>query len=66
MDVSEREAKVQRFVDEVWNGRKYEAAGDLYSEDLIGRSGRGLLAKQRGSGGTTRRFPTICMSTSTI
>jgi hypothetical protein len=32
MDVAERETQVRSFVEEVWNGRNYEAAVALYSE----------------------------------
>jgi len=32
MEAAERELQVRRFVDEVWNGRNYAAAADLYSE----------------------------------
>jgi hypothetical protein len=30
MDAAQREAQVRRFVDQVWNGRDYEAAGILH------------------------------------
>jgi hypothetical protein len=33
MDGSEREVQVWRFVDEVWNGRNYDAATGLYSRE---------------------------------
>ena len=33
MDGFEREVQVRRFVDEVWNGRNYETATDLYSQE---------------------------------
>jgi hypothetical protein len=32
MEVAERETQVRRFVEEVWNGRNYEAVADLYGE----------------------------------
>jgi hypothetical protein len=30
-----RDAQVRRFVEEVWNGRDYDAAGDLYGDDYV-------------------------------
>jgi predicted ester cyclase len=45
MELAEREVQVRRFVDEVWNGRKYEAAADLYSEKYINAFGAGPSAK---------------------
>jgi len=45
MEVAERETQVRRFVDEVWNGRNYEAAADLYSEKYINTLGAGLSAR---------------------
>jgi predicted ester cyclase len=35
MDMTERERRVRSFVDEVWNGRNYEAAADLYAEKYV-------------------------------
>jgi hypothetical protein len=35
MEVAEREARVRRFVDEVWNGRNYEAAAELCGENYV-------------------------------
>ena len=32
MEVAECERQVRRFVDEVWNGRNYEAVAELYAE----------------------------------
>ena len=45
MDVAERERQIQRFVDEVWNGRNYTAAADLYSEDYVNMFGSGPSAR---------------------
>jgi hypothetical protein len=45
MEVAEREMQVRRFVDEVWNGRNYEAAADLYSEKYINTFGAGPSAR---------------------
>jgi len=45
MDAAEREAQVRRFVDEVWNGRNYEAAVDLYAEAYTNALGSGPSAR---------------------
>jgi predicted ester cyclase len=45
MEVAERESQVRRFVDEVWNGRNYEAAADLYSEKYSNAFGAGPSAR---------------------
>jgi len=36
--------QVRRFVDEVWNGRKYEAAADLYADTYVNPFGTGPSA----------------------
>jgi hypothetical protein len=45
MEAAEREMQVRRFVDEVWNGRNYEAAADLYSKKYINAFGTGPSAR---------------------
>jgi predicted ester cyclase len=45
MDVAEREMQVRSFVEEVWNGRNYEAAADLYSENYVNPFGTGPSAR---------------------
>ncbi len=45
MTEGEREAQVRKFVDEVWNGRNYEAAIDLYSEKYTNPFGVGPSAR---------------------
>jgi predicted ester cyclase len=45
MEVAEREMQVRRFVDEVWNGRNYEATADLYSERYSNPFGEGPSAR---------------------
>jgi len=45
MSVSEREMQVRRFVEQVWNGRGYEAAADLYSESYVNPFGTGPSAR---------------------
>jgi predicted ester cyclase len=45
MDVSEREKQVRSFVEQVWNGRSYEAAADLYSESFVNPFGTGPSAR---------------------
>ncbi|HUB70207.1 MAG TPA: hypothetical protein VL984_07285 [Acidimicrobiales bacterium] len=44
MDAAELEARVRTFVDEVWNGRKYNAAADLYGESYSNGLGSGPSA----------------------
>jgi predicted ester cyclase len=45
MTEGERKAQVRKFVDEVWNGRNYEAAFDLYSEKYTNPIGAGPSAR---------------------
>jgi predicted ester cyclase len=45
MDVVEREMRVRRFVEEVWNKRNYEAARDLYAETYVNGFGTGPAAR---------------------
>jgi predicted ester cyclase len=45
MEVAERERQVRRFVDEVWNGRNYEAAADLYGDKYANGFGEGPSAR---------------------
>ena len=35
MDAAGRDTQVRNFVKEVWNGRNYEAAADLYGENYV-------------------------------
>ena len=45
MEVAERERQVRRFVDDVWNGRNYEAAAHLHSENYLNPFGAGPSAR---------------------
>ena len=45
MEVAERQRQVRRFVDEVWNGRNYEAAADLYGENYVNPFGTGSAVR---------------------
>jgi predicted ester cyclase len=45
MTGGKREMQVRKFVDEVWNGRNYEAAADLYSETYRNAFGTGPAAR---------------------
>ena len=45
MEAAERDKQVRRFVDEVWNGRNYEAAAYLYGEKYINGFGQGPAAR---------------------
>ena len=43
--MAERETQVRSFVEEVWNGRNYEAAADLYSDSYVNPFGTGPSAR---------------------
>ena len=45
MVVVKREMQVRNFVEDVWNGRSYEAAADLYSERYTNAFGTGPAAR---------------------
>ena len=45
MDAAERDTQVRNFVKEVWNGRNYEAAADLYGENYVNHFGTGPSAR---------------------
>ena len=45
MEAAERERQVRRFVDEVWNGRNYEAAADVYADNYVNGFGTGPSAR---------------------
>jgi hypothetical protein len=45
MEVAERREQVRKFVHEVWNGRNYDAAADLYAENYVNPFGMGPSAK---------------------
>lgn len=45
MSAHDREARVCAFVEEVWNHRNYDAAGDLYGEDYSNPFGSGPAAR---------------------
>jgi len=45
MDAVEREKQVRTFVEEVWNGRNYDAASDLYAEEYSNPFGFGPAAR---------------------
>ena len=66
MDPAGREAQVRRFVEEVWNGRNYEACSELYGEDSMNPFGKGPAAKASASASTIRRSLTTCASRSMI
>ena len=43
--MAERETQVRSFVEEVWNGRNYEAAADRYSDNYVNPFGTGPSAR---------------------
>src|SRR5271165_1578810 len=45
MDAAEREVQVRKFAEEVWNGRSYQAAADLYGEAYVNPFGTGPSAR---------------------
>ena len=45
MDTAERDTQVRNFVKQVWNGRNYEAAADLYGENYANSFGTGPSAR---------------------
>jgi hypothetical protein len=47
MEAAERERRVRTFVDEVWNGKHYEAAADLYGENYVNMFGGRSLGQSR-------------------
>ena len=45
MEAAERDGRVRRFVDEVWNRKNYEAAADLYDVGFANPFGSGPSAR---------------------
>ena len=45
VDAAERDTQVRNFVKEVWNGRNYEAAAELYAENFVNHFGTGPAAR---------------------
>jgi hypothetical protein len=43
MNTAERHTQVRNFVRDVWNGRNYEAAADLYADNYVNPFGTGRL-----------------------
>ncbi len=44
----EREMQVRTFIEEVWNGRNYQAAADLFAETYVNAFGLGALRESAG------------------
>ncbi len=61
METAECEKQVRRFVDEVWNGRNYEAAADLYAEDYVNPFGVGPSARVEPIRHYHQAFPDLRM-----
>ena len=59
MDVAEREERVRRFVDEVWNRRNYAAAADLYGESYVNTFGTGPSARVKPIRHYHQAFPDL-------
>jgi hypothetical protein len=58
-----RGMQVRKFVEEVWNGRNYQAAFGLYGDNYVNPFGTGPASRAKPIRATTRRSPT-CTSTS--
>jgi hypothetical protein len=63
MDAAGRERQVRTFVEQVRNGRNYQAVSDLYADTYVNPFGTGPGPGPSPSAATTRRSPT-CTSTS--
>jgi len=62
MDAAEREAQVRRYVDEVWNGRNYDATADLYGDAYTNPFGRGPSARNEPIRRYHQAFPDLRLS----
>jgi predicted ester cyclase len=62
MDAAEREAQVRRFIDEVWNGRNYDAAAGLYGEAYTNALGSGPSARSEAIRRYHQSFPDLHLS----
>ena len=62
MDPAQREAQVRRFIDEVWNGRNYDAAAELYGEAYTNPLGSGPSARTEVIRRYHRAFPDLHLS----
>jgi predicted ester cyclase len=45
VDAAKRETQIRRFVDQVWNRRNYDAAGELYGDSYVNPFGTGPAAR---------------------
>jgi len=54
-----REAKVRRYFDEVWNGRNYDAAADLYGAAYANAFGSGPSARSEAVRHYHQAFPNL-------
>lgn len=59
MDPVQREAQVRQFVDQVWNDKRYEAAGELYADSYSNPLGTGPSAKTEGMRRYHQAFPDL-------
>jgi hypothetical protein len=64
MDAGERDTQVRNFVKEVWNGRNYEAAADLYGENYANPFGTGPSARVEPIRHYHAAFPDLHLATS--
>jgi predicted ester cyclase len=61
MGMVERERRVRTFVEEVWNGRNYEAACELYADSYTNPFGRGPEARVEPIRRYHKAFPDLRM-----
>jgi hypothetical protein len=59
MDAAEREMQVRKFVEEVWNGRNYQAVSDLYAEEFVNPFGIGPAARAEPIRRYHQAFPNL-------
>lgn len=45
MDAAARETQARKFIEEVWNGKNYQAASDLYADEYVNPFGTGPAAR---------------------
>ena len=59
MDAAERELQVRCFVEDVWNGRRYEAAAKLFGDSYANPFGTGPSARVEPIRSYHRAFPDL-------
>jgi predicted ester cyclase len=62
LDAAKREAQVRKYVDEVWNGRNYDATAELYSDAYTNPFGAGPAARNEPIRRYHQAFPDLHLS----